>query len=164
MADDCFMVTARDIDLTSGDLNDSGNLPLPVAPRRDMDGMEALRAEAVASPAKTRDDSCPDFHEFVKGRVDNDTANLATNFELDTKFHRFTGRKTTAAKALLTLTPLEAMSDLYQTHHPWQTHNGAWRIPIDWRTRTVVGKARTTVGSSGWGYSPVHGTLGMKYH
>ena len=37
------------------------------------------------------------------------------NFELDTKAHRIAGRKTPAAKALLALSPLEAMSDLYQT-------------------------------------------------
>ena len=37
------------------------------------------------------------------------------NFELDTKSHRFAGQKVTAAKALLTLSPLEAMSDLYPT-------------------------------------------------
>ena len=107
--------TARDIDLTSVELNDSG-APLPVCtPRADLGGMDALRAMAVSSPAKTREDSS-DFHEFVKRRVDTDTANLTiSNFELDTKLHRFAGRKITAAKALLTLSPLEAMSDLYQT-------------------------------------------------
>ena len=69
------------------------------------------------SPAQKKEDTTsPDFHDWVKRRVDTDTASLTmANFELDAKVHRIAGRKTPAAKALLALSPLEAMSDLYQT-------------------------------------------------
>ena len=72
--------TARDMDLTSVELNDSG-APLGT-PRADLGGMDALRAMAVSPPAKTREDSS-DFHEFVKRRVDTDesaTLSLTPSF------------------------------------------------------------------------------------
>ena len=71
---------------------------------------------ALESLSQKQEDTSPDFNDWVKRRVDTDTANLTlANFELDTRGHRISGRKTSAAKALLALSPLEAMSDLYQT-------------------------------------------------
>jgi len=77
--------------------------------------MDSLKALALGSPAKAPGDANPDFSSWVKRRVDTDTANLTmANFELDCESHRVAGRKTTASKALAALSPLEAMSELYQ--------------------------------------------------
>lgn len=62
---------------------------------------------------KTR--NSPKFADWVKRRVDTDTANLSVHsFEVDSE-NCLVGCKVSASKALLRLTPLEAMSGLYQT-------------------------------------------------
>ena len=108
---------SRDVEWASGELLE-GALPLSSSPHTSHgSSLESLRAMALGSPSKPAiDENSPDFHDWVKRRVDTDTADLSmTNFELDTKVHRFAGRKTSAAKALMTLTPLDAMSELYKT-------------------------------------------------
>ena len=108
--------TARDIEWASGDLGESAGLPLAsTPPRAAVAPMDSLKALALGSPAKASGDANPDFSSWVKRRVDTDAANLTmANFELDCKIHRVAGRKTTASKALAALSPLEAMSELYQ--------------------------------------------------
>ena len=54
-----------------------------------------------------------DYVDWVKRKVDVDTSNINfSNFDLETRVHKF-ARKCPASKALSTLTPLQAMNDLY---------------------------------------------------
>lgn len=106
--------SSRDVEWASGELLDGPGLPVVHPPQHG--GMDALRAMAVGSPSKPAPDTSVEFADWVKRRVDTDTANFTIHsFELDCENHRFTGRKLSASKALMRLSSLEAMSDLYQT-------------------------------------------------
>ena len=89
-----------------------------VPPRADLGGMDALRAMAVFPRLqRTREDSS-DFHEFVKRRVDTDTGKIwpSATLSLTPSCIVFAGRKNHSCQGTFwTLSPLEAMSDLYQT-------------------------------------------------
>ena len=78
---------------------------------------EALRRLAVASPQKPVDkpgEDEEDYVDWVKRQVDVDTPDMTFGrFAPDPKAHRHS-RKCAASEALRTLTPLEAMSDIYK--------------------------------------------------
>ena len=109
--------SARDVDWASGDLCLSpARDRKPAVEPADSNSREALRRLAVASPQKPVNkpgEDEEDYVDWVKRQVDVDTADMTFGkFELDSKAHCYS-RKCAASKALRTLTPLEAMSDIY---------------------------------------------------
>ena len=110
--------SARDVDWASGDLCLSpARDRKPAAEPADSNSREALRRLAVASlqkPVGKPGEDEEDYVDWAKRQVDVDTADMTFGkFELDSKAHRYS-RKCAASKALRTLTPLEAMSDIYK--------------------------------------------------
>lgn len=109
--------SSRDIEWASGDLcAGSPSHEQKPAPHVDTNSRDALRRLAEASPEQIVEKSSEvqeDYVDWVKRKVDVDTSNINfSNFELETRVHKFS-RKCPASKALSTLTPLQAMSDLY---------------------------------------------------
>ncbi|OLP98577.1 hypothetical protein AK812_SmicGene18958 [Symbiodinium microadriaticum] len=109
--------SSRDIEWASGDLcAGSPSSEQKPAPHVDTNSRDALRRLAEASPEQIVEKSSEvqeDYVDWVKRKVDVDTSNINfSNFDLETRVHKFS-RKCPASKALSTLTPLQAMSDLY---------------------------------------------------
>ena len=88
----------------------------PAAAHVDTNSRDALRRSAEALPEQIVEkpgDVQEDYVDWVKRKVDVDASNINfSNFDLETRVHKFS-RKCPASKALSTLTPLQAMSDLY---------------------------------------------------